>query len=176
MASLSLGSGVYYTFLESHSKKKQLSQGSTRIICTVWFRSQVNSLKLADSLIFCMISHFCIHQNISLFPTPLEYFHFPPTLTALADSLSWSTWVCHNTAKSLNLPGADFPPKIPHLMEGVKKTLTFDFGLWLYMTYNEFYPKKNFSTTDPPLPPSLWLTIKNLGFVKISYPDLINIH
>merc|ERR1712218_195390 len=30
-------------------------------------------------------------------------------------------------------------------------------------------PKKNFLTTDPPLPPSLWLTVKNLGFVKISY-------
>ena len=30
-------------------------------------------------------------------------------------------------------------------------------------------PKKNFLTTDPPLPPSLWLTVINLGFVKISY-------
>ena len=29
-------------------------------------------------------------------------------------------------------------------------TLIFDIGLWLYMTYNEFYPKKEFFDHWPP--------------------------
>ena len=42
------------------------------------------------------------------------------------------------------------------------------------MAYNEFYPPSFFLPQTPPLFPSLWLTIKHLVFVKISYPDLIN--
>ena len=57
------------------------------------------------------------------------------------------------------------------------KNFDFDFQLWFMIIYYFItnFTKKN-ECFGPPPPPSLWLTVKNLGFVKISYPDLINIH
>ena len=75
-----------------------------------------------------------------------------------------------------------WPPPSPEAVRKMWKilTLTFDFGLWLYMTYNKFYPTNFFLTTDPPLTPLPAGTRKKIGicqnFLTWPYKTTLKMH
>ena len=90
-----------------------------------------------------------------------------------------------NSEKAVRLTAwVDLPSPLPS-PEAVRKmwkilTLTFDFGLWLYMTYNKFYPTNFFLTTDPPLTPLPAGTRKKFGicqnFLTWPYKTTLKMH
>ena len=87
-----------------------------------------------------------------------------------------------NCEKAVRLTAWVDPPPSPEAVRKMWKilTLTFDFGLWLYMTYNKFYPTNFFLTTDPPLTPLPAGTRKKFGicqnFLTWPYKTTLKMH
>ena len=123
--------------------------------------------------------------NHRLLPFCIGWFCFPPDC---------DVWSCYKTKtfkeiregvkkreKAVRLTAWVDPPS-PEAVRKMWKilTLTFDFGLWLYMTYNKFYPTNFFLTTDPPLTPLPAGTRKKFGicqnFLTWPYKTTLKMH